>query len=37
MSIREVEKNKKYRIEIVLGDYEDKKKKRHYETFYGTK
>lgn len=37
MSIRELEKNKKYQIEIVLGYLENKKKKRHYETFYGTK
>ena len=28
MSIRELEKNKKYQIEIVLGYLENKKKKR---------
>lgn len=36
MSIREVEKNKKYRIEVVLG-YNGNKKIRHYETFKGGK
>ena len=36
MSIREVEKNKKYRIEVVIG-YEGNKKKRVYETFEGGK
>lgn len=36
MSIREVEKNKKYRIEVVIG-YNGDKKIRHYETFTGGK
>lgn len=36
MSIKEIEKNKKYRIEVVLG-YNGKKKIRHTETFNGGK
>ena len=36
MSIRELEKNKKYQIEIPIG-YNGSKKIRHYETFYGGK
>lgn len=36
MSIREIERNKKYQIEIVLG-YNGETKIRHYETFYGKK
>lgn len=36
MSVREIEKNKRYQIEIPLG-YKGSKKIRHYETFYGTK
>lgn len=36
MSIREIEKNKKYQIEVILG-YNGKKKIRDYETFYGGK
>lgn len=36
MSVMELTKNKKYRIEIVLG-YNGKKKIRHIETFYGKK
>ena len=36
MSVREIEKNKRYQIEIPLG-YKGAKKIRHYETFYGTK
>ena len=36
MSIEEVEKNKKYRIEVVIG-YNGNKKIRHYETFEGGK
>ena len=36
MSIREMEKNKRYQIEIPLG-YRGGQKIRHYETFYGTK
>ena len=36
MSVREIEKNKRYQIEIPLG-YKASKKIRHYETFYGTK
>ena len=36
MSIKEVEKNKKYRIEVVIG-YNGNKKIRHYETFVGGK
>lgn len=33
MSVKEIVKNKKYRIEIVLG-YNGNKKIRHTETFY---
>jgi integrase len=36
MSVMELTKNKKYRIEIVLG-YNGNKKIRHIETFYGKK
>ena len=36
MSVMEITKNKKYRIEIVLG-YNGKKKIRHIETYYGKK
>ena len=36
MSIRELERNKKYQIEVVVG-YNGNKKIRHYETFYGGK
>lgn len=36
MSVMEQTKNKKYRIEIVLG-YNGKKKIRHIETCYGKK
>lgn len=36
MSVREIEKNKKYQIEIVVG-YNGNKKIREYETFYGGK
>lgn len=36
MSVREIERNKRYQIEIPLG-YKGAKKIRHYETFYGTK
>ena len=36
MGVMELTKNKKYRIEIVLG-YNGKKKIRHIETFYGKK
>ena len=36
MSVREIEKNKKYQIEIVTG-YNGNKKIREYETFYGGK
>ena len=36
MAIQEVEKNKKYRIEVVIG-YNGNKKIRHYETFEGGK
>ena len=36
MSIREMEKNKRYQIEIPLG-YRGDQKIRHYETYYGTK
>lgn len=36
MSVREIERNKKYQIEIVLG-YNGKTKIRHYETFIGKK
>lgn len=36
MSVMELTKNKKYRIEIVLG-YNGKKKIRHIETYYGKK
>lgn len=36
MSIREIEKNKRYQIEIPLG-YRGDQKIRHYETFHGTK
>ena len=36
MSVREIEKNKRYQIEIPIG-YKGSKKIRHYETFYGTK
>ena len=36
MSVMEITKNKKYRIEIVLG-YNGKKKIRHIETYYGEK
>ena len=36
MSIREMEKNKRYQIEIPLG-YRGNQKIRHYETYYGTK
>lgn len=36
MSVKEIERNKKYRIEVVLG-YNGNKKIRHTETFYGGK
>ena len=36
MSIREVEKNKKYRLEVVIG-YKGSKPIRDYETVYGGK
>lgn len=36
MSVREIERNKKYQIEIVLG-YNGGTKIRHYETFIGKK
>ena len=36
MAIREVEKNKKYRIEVAIG-YNGNKRIRHYETFNGGK
>lgn len=36
MSIREIEKNKRYQIEIPLG-YRGSQKVRHFETYYGTK
>ena len=36
MSVREIEINKKYQIEIVLG-YNGRTKIRHYETFIGKK
>ena len=36
MSVREIEKNRKYQIEIPLG-YNGNRKIRHYETFYGGK
>ena len=36
MSVREVEKNKRYQIEIPLG-YKGNHKIRYYETFYGNK
>lgn len=37
MSIRELEKNKKYKIEVIKGYDENSRKLRHYETFYGKK
>lgn len=36
MSVREIERNKRYQIEIPLG-YRGGQKIRHYETFYGNK
>ena len=36
MSVQEIERNKKYRIEVVIG-YNGNKKIRHTETFYGGK
>lgn len=36
MSVKEIERNKKYRIEVVIG-YNGNKKIRHTETFYGGK
>lgn len=37
MSIRELEKNKKYKIEVIKGYDENSRKLRHSETFYGKK
>lgn len=36
MAIKEITRNKKYQIEVVIG-YNGTKKIRHYETFYGKK
>lgn len=36
MSVRELKRNKKYKIEVVLG-YNGNKRIRHYETFFGKK